>query len=437
MKAPIRVFLTRLAERAEKAIFLYSRRHSRTSNLLLRYGFALASVMAVAVLRYSLEAELGDRVPFSFFLLSTIAAAWFGGFGPGVVALVLGALVGNLMLMEPVLVIGIPRPADLLQWIAYLIPGFVAIVLIETLHQTTRNLELAMGKLESELTQRRKVEEELRKAQEELQSHATRLEKRVEERTASLEETIQTLETFSYTIAHNLRAPIRAIDGFSDMLTAEFGGGLSPEGATCVFKIRDAAKRMDELICDLIGYNHTVRSRWKLSPVPVEPRIRAAIDSLKEKISEKRAEIRLRGEFPTVMGEVSALDLVFAHLIENAIKFVEPGKVPVVEIFAEDQGKFTRISVRDNGIGIPAEYHERIFGIFEKLSTNYEGNGIGLPMVEGSAKRMGGRAGVSSVVGEGSTFWVELVKAEAGGGTLVPRAGTPQEPAGGTPALNG
>jgi PAS domain S-box-containing protein len=248
----------------------------------------------------------------------------------------------------------------------------------------------------------------------------TVLERAVEERTTKLRETVQELEGFSYSIAHDLRAPLRAMQGFSEILVAEYGPKLGEEGQRFLERIANAAGRMDSLIQDVLNYSRVVRADLPLEPVDLEQLLRGIVDTY-PMLSADKAEVGLKGEFPVVLGNEAMLTQAFSNLLGNAVKFIGPGVRPHVRVWAQEgdhsgdrngerkgPSRFVRISIQDNGIGIAADQHEKIFGMFQRASKGYEGTGIGLAIVRKAVERMGGRVGLESKPGRGSTFWVEL-----------------------------
>jgi PAS domain S-box-containing protein len=262
---------------------------------------------------------------------------------------------------------------------------------------------------QQEIAERRRAEEALRIAQEQLSRHAEELEKQVAKRTASLRETIGDLEAFSYSITHDMRAPLRAMQGFSRMLSEECSPELSADGKDYLRRIATAAERMDRLIIDVLSYSKVARAELPLEEVNVGKLLREIIETYPA-FQSPTAEVELDGDFPRVLGAEAILTQCVSNVLNNAVKFVSPGVLPRVRIWAEPvPGETTvRINFKDNGVGINPELHERIFGIFQRVNNSYEGTGIGLAIVKKSVERIGGRVGLESELGKGSTFWLEL-----------------------------
>ena len=266
---------------------------------------------------------------------------------------------------------------------------------------------ILVGGIAIDITERHRAEQALAEAQRQIQAHATEMERLVEERTARLQESISELESFSYSISHDMRAPLRAMQSFAKILSEEYGPRIGPEGSEYLKRIVAAAKRMDKLILDVLHYSRVARTDWDLVAVDVEKLIRSIIESFPA-FQAPNAEIVLEGRFPKVRGNEAALTQCISNLLSNAVKFVKAGQQPRVQIWSEARDSAERLFFKDNGIGIEPAAHERIFGIFQRLSTQYEGTGIGLSIVRKAAERMGGKVGLHSEPGHGSTFWLEL-----------------------------
>jgi signal transduction histidine kinase len=237
------------------------------------------------------------------------------------------------------------------------------------------------------------------------------LERHVSERTAQLTETNEQLEAFVYTIAHDLRAPLRSMQAFSTLLVMDYASGLDETGRTYAERIRRSAESMDRLVIDLLAYGRVARAELPLGPVDVETAWRAALAQCETDIASRNAVIETASPLPKVIAHDVTLSQVLTNLLSNAVKFARPDVPPLVRFHAEVNGVVTRLWVEDNGIGIAPQYQERIFRIFERLNGPvYGGTGIGLSIVRKGVERMNGRVGLQSTPGEGSRFWIELPK---------------------------
>jgi len=271
---------------------------------------------------------------------------------------------------------------------------------------------LAAMSLGMDVTERKRAEEALRTAKEELARSNQELERRVDERTAKLREAMAELEQLSYSMIHDLRAPLRAIQSFGGILEGDPGSQLSPEGRELLAKMRVSASRMDQLVVDVLNYSRVLRGELPLRAVDVGAVVRGIVETYPN-LGPTRAEVQVAPDLPVVVGNSAALTQCLANLISNAVKFAKPGQMAKVQVKSErgENGR-VRIVVEDNGVGIAPEFQEKVFGLFERLDNAGEGTGMGLAIVKKAAERMGGRVGVESELGKGSRFWVELSRAE-------------------------
>jgi PAS domain S-box-containing protein len=267
-----------------------------------------------------------------------------------------------------------------------------------------------------------------------------KLERLVADRTAQLRETLGDLEAFSYSIAHDMRAPLRAMQGFANILSEEHHQNLDPTAQDYLGRIVSAAHRLDLLIQDVLNYSRIVRAELNLEPVDAQKLLQDIIATYPD-LQASKAEILIATPVPMVMANAAALTQVFSNLLSNAVKFIKPGAKPKIKIWAEDIEAVSveaqlesaggslvaenesastadgtskvKIWIQDNGIGMEKGMEKRIFEIFQRLNPQnaYEGTGIGLAIVRKAVERMGGRIGVETELDKGSRFWVELTKA--------------------------
>ncbi len=278
----------------------------------------------------------------------------------------------------------------------------------------TAELTRANEILVAEMIERKRIEAQLRQAEKLLSQKALHLEKLVHERTASLAEMVGELEAFSYSMVHDLRAPLRAMDGFAKLLDEEFGDNVGPRGKDYIRRIVGAARRLDELIQDALNYTKIAGGNLRSEPVDTDTVVREIIESYPN-LRAHRDNIRIESPLPRVVANPALLTQCIANLLDNGVKFVLPGKSPQIIISATPKRDCVRLNFLDNGIGIQPHARDRIFQMFERLHgpQQYEGTGIGLAIVRKGVQRMGGKTGVDSTVGEGSCFWIELPPAPA------------------------
>ncbi len=235
------------------------------------------------------------------------------------------------------------------------------------------------------------------------------LERTVAERTAQLRDTVAELEAFWYSIAHDMRAPLRAMHGYARFVEEDFSEMMPQEGKEFLRRIASGAGRLDRLITDVLNYSKISRGEMQLEKVDIEKLTREIVDTYPD-LSQAGATILIQAPMPAVVGNAAALTQCVSNLLSNAVKFVPEGRTPQVRIRAEIQEDIVRFSVEDNGIGIDQEGQKRIFRMFQRLNpaTDFEGTGIGLTIVRKAVERMGGQVGVESEPGRGSVFWIKL-----------------------------
>lgn len=232
----------------------------------------------------------------------------------------------------------------------------------------------------------------------------------LERRVAELAAVNQELDAFGYSISHDLRAPLRALQGFAGALLADHGDRLDATGRDYAQRIVAASRHMDVLIQDLLAYSHLGRTEMSIQPIGIASVVDEVREQLGVELEERGAEITVERPLPRVMAHRTVLSQIVTNLLTNAVKFVAPDVSPRIRIWSEARGDWVRTWVEDNGIGIAPEHRERIFRPFERLHgvQQYPGTGIGLAIVHKGTARMGGQAGVESAPGGGSRFWIEL-----------------------------
>ena len=263
-----------------------------------------------------------------------------------------------------------------------------------------------------DITKRRQAEEALLTAKNEIARHALHLESLVELRTVELRKTIGELEGFSYSVSHDMRAPLRAMQSFAQFLLDECASKLDEPGLNYLHQIMRSAVRLDRLILDVLSYTRILHGEVPMERVDLDRLVRDLVETFPNGQPIK-PEIHIEGTLPHVMGNEALLAQCASNLLSNAAKFVSPGTTPRVEVSAEPAASASvRVWFKDNGIGIAPEDHERIFGLLERVHpvTAYDGTGIGLAIVRKAIERMGAEVGFESALGKGSNFWVELKK---------------------------
>ena len=245
--------------------------------------------------------------------------------------------------------------------------------------------------LEAEVAERRRIEASLR------------------EQGAALARSNADLEQFAYVASHDLQAPLRGMVGFSQLLARRLEDKLDDESREYLQFIDESARRLRDVIHDLLEFSRAGRGGSELVAVSLADPLRRALVELEPALRATGTTV-LHGDLPRVLGEPTGLMQLLRNLVDNAIKYVQPGVAPLIRIAAERRGAEVQVSVADNGIGIPPEHRERVFQIFQRLHTpeEYPGTGVGLAICEKVLRHHGGRIWVEAAPEGGSVFHFTL-----------------------------
>ena len=257
--------------------------------------------------------------------------------------------------------------------------------------------------------ERHRLTDELRSRAEKMEAEVYARAQEVAETGRLLEQANTELESFSYSVSHDLRAPLRAINGFSQALLEDHGSTLPPDGQALLARVRENTKRMGQLIDDLLVFSRLGRKPLEMGSVDLAVVARAVVEEQRQTERGREVEVVV-GSLPTALGDTSLLRQALANLVGNAFKFTRRQPKARVEIGARVEGAETVYYVRDNGAGFDMKYASKLFGVFQRLhgESDFEGTGVGLALVQRIVHRHGGRAWAEAAVDQGATFYFTL-----------------------------
>jgi signal transduction histidine kinase len=365
----------------------------------IRYGFSLLCVAvafgAALVCQYYSFRDM--ELP--LFDLAIVVTTWYAGAGPGVLAMVLSAAFYNYFFTEPLYSFEISNE-DLPRFVLFTASAGIAAWFVAVRRRIESDLRHARDNLQVELEQRKRREDEIRKLNNELAKRARDLE------TSNNE-----LESFAYSVSHDLRAPLRHVVGFSELLQKQASSLLDEKGRRYTQTILESSKRMGNLIDDLLAFSRIGRAETKNTLVSLDQLVKEVVAEIGQDTGGRDIVWNI-DPLPVCYGDRSMLKLVIGNLLANAVKFTRMRAQAEIEIGCVDGENEVEVFVRDNGAGFEMQYVDKLFGVFQRLHLpeEFEGTGIGLATVRRIIHRHGGEVRAEGAVDQGATFYFSLPK---------------------------
>jgi signal transduction histidine kinase len=347
---------------------------------ILRYGLAVVCVAIALGLSLTLKYLQFRDVEAPLFTLAIAIVTWYAGTGPSVLAVLLSTAFFDYFFTEPFYSFEISTK-DLPYFFIFVIWGTV---------------------FASFAAIRRRIEDSLRQAREELAKRA-----------AELEAANKELESFTYSVSHDLRAPLRHVVGYAELLQKQFSASLDEKGRHYMAMILEASKRMGNLIDDLLGFSRIGRAEARITAVSLDQLVREVIAELRQDTKDRDITWTV-GALPVCYGDRSMLKVAVMNLLSNAVKFTRKRPRAKIEIgCADGKGNQVEVFVADNGAGFDIQYVNKLFGVFQRLhrAEEFEGTGIGLATVQRIIHRHGGEVRAQGAVDQGATFYFSLPRA--------------------------
>lgn len=366
---------------------------SAMRSAIQRYGLAVLSVsvalgLALLVVRFNIHG-----VEFPLFLFAIALTVWYAGTKPGIVALVLSSFAFNYYFTEPFYTLYVTA-VDVPYYIVFILFASLVAWFSTVRRRVEQDLLQSRDDLEKEVIQRRVLNEELAKRSEELQAIN------------------KELEAFAYSVSHDLRAPIRHISGFTELLQKSVATVVNDRGQRHMSMILESAKRMGNLIDDLLAFSRIGRAETHKTMVSLQQLVQEAQSELAQETEGRNINWKV-GKLPACYGDRSMLRLVLVNLISNAVKFTRTRPQAEIEIGSTNHKPDQIVMfIKDNGVGFDMKYVNKLFGVFQRLHAPeaFEGTGIGLATVQRIVHRHGGRAWAEAALDKGATFYFSLSK---------------------------
>jgi signal transduction histidine kinase len=380
--------------RVKRSLTYWNQESQRIHSPILRYGFSVVCVAIALGVAFGLDHYQFCDVELPVLTVAIAFTTWYAGPGPSVLAVLLSSVSFDYFFTEPLYSFDISG-RDLPYFFIFIAWAAIVASFSAVRRRTEDDLRQARDTLQVEVEQRRRREHEIRELNQELGKRA-----------AELEATNKELESFTYSVSHDLRAPLRHVVGYSELLQRHASSLLDQKSQRFVRTILDSAKRMGNLIDDLLAFSRIGRADTKKTEVDLEQLVREVVAEIGQDTKSRDIAWKI-GALPVCTGDRSMLRLVVVNLVSNAVKFTSMRTPAEIEIGCadgmEDQAE---LFVRDNGAGFDMRYVDKLFGVFQRLHSaeEFEGTGIGLATVQCIIHRHGGKVWAEGEVGKGASF---------------------------------
>ena len=374
----------------------------RVQSPILRYGFAVVSVVVATAVALAIQEYQFRDVELPLLVLVIALVTWYAGSGPAVVAVLLSTAVFAYFFASPIYSLYVSA-RDLPYFLLFVLAAVLVASFSAVRSRIEENLRHARDRLQDELEQRQQREAEIRKLNQELTERAVELAAANKE-----------LESFAYSVSHDLRAPLRHLVGYSELLQKQALGSLDEKSQRYVQIILESAKRMGNLIDDLLAFSRIGRAETKTTSVDLQQLVADVAFEIGAQAKGQDISWNI-GALPVCYGDRALLRVVLVNLLSNAVKFSGTRRPAKVEVGSVDgNGDNSEIFVRDNGVGFDMQYVDKLFGVFQRLhrADEFEGTGIGLATVQRIVHRHGGTVRAEGTEDQGATFYFSLPKAK-------------------------
>jgi signal transduction histidine kinase len=376
----------------------WNQEFQRIHSPILRYGFAIASVAIALGTVLTLRHNEFHDVALPILTAAIAFTTWYAGSGPSILAVLLSAASFDYFIMEPQYSFGITK-RDLPYFFVFVAWAAIVASFSVVRRRVEDSLRQARDSLQVEVEQRRHREGEIRKLNQELRRRA-----------AELEAANKELESFAYSVSHDLRAPLRHMIGYSELLERQASSFLDEKSRRFTRTIHASAKRMGNLIDDLLTFSKIGRTETRTTEVDLEQLVKEVVAEIAQDTKSRDIVWKI-GALPVCYGDRSMLRLVVINLVSNAVKFTRMRSPAEIEIGWIDSNKEDfEVFVKDNGAGFDMEYVDKLFGVFQRLHLpeQFEGTGIGLATAQRIIHRHGGQIRGEGAVDQGATFYFSL-----------------------------